>query len=95
MQKAVLRSPSTTSTTSGKELLGLAVSGLVAPLWSLCSSALLCCTARPDRAQALAQKPAAMLGMVPARGRPGGGHRCDQLSQPARVLVIGLSRPSR
>ena len=48
---------------------------------------------RHGRAQAPAQKPAAVLGMVPARGRPGAGHRCDQLSRPAGVLLIGLSRP--
>ena len=88
MQKAVLRSP---STTSGKELLGLAVFGLAAPLW--CSSALLRCAARPGRAQALAQKPAAVLGMVPACGQPGAMHHCDQLSRTAGVLLIGLSRP--
>ena len=90
MQKAVLRS---CSTASGKDLLGLAVSGLAALLWSLCSSALLRCAARPGQAQALAQKPAAVFGMVPTRGRPGAAHRCDQLSRPAGVLLIGLSRP--
>ena len=42
-------------------------------------------------AQALAQKPAAVLGMFPARGQPGAGHRRDQLSRPARVLRIGLT----
>ena len=44
MQKAVLHPP---SATSGKELPGLAVFGLAAALWSLCSSALLHCAARP------------------------------------------------
>ena len=77
MQKAVLRSP---GTTSGKQLPGLTVFGLAASLWSLCSSALLHYPARPGGAHALVQNPAAVLGMVPARGRPGAGHRCDQLS---------------
>ena len=62
MQKAVLRSP---STISRKELLGLAVS-MLAPLWSLCASA------TPGRAQALAPKRAAVLGMGPARRREPG-----------------------
>ena len=53
------------STISGKELPGLAVS-VLAPLWSLWSSA------TPGRSQALAQKPAVVLGMVPARGREPG-----------------------
>ena len=39
MQKAVLRSP---SKTSGKELPGLAVFGLSAPLWSVCSWSVCC-----------------------------------------------------
>ena len=86
MQTAVLRSP---RTTSGKELPGLAVFGLAALLWSLCSSALLRCAVE----QALAQKPAAVLGTVPARGWPRAGHRYDQLNPPARILLIGLSRP--
>ena len=89
MQKAVRCSP---STISGKELPGLAVSGLAAPL---CSALLPCGNqekertkrkkkagrkerkeesrkkqrcgdARPGRAQGTREKPAVVLGMVPA-----------------------------
>ena len=66
MQKAVLHSP---SMTSGKELPGLAVSGLAAPLWSLCSSALLRCAARPVKHRYSCKSPQRWGWFLPVAGQ--------------------------
>ena len=88
MQKAVLCSPSMTSGKApGPGRLRVGCPALVSVFLCLAAQ---CCQARSSTGT-LAK--AAVLGMVPAHGRPGAGHRCDQLSRPSRVLLIGLSRP--